>query len=400
MRFHASFLIFIVTAVVVSVGFAQQTPPATSPTATMAAGEPNLADAPSYPYDALITGDRVKIRSGPGTNFYHCGFLNKGDRVTVVARQFSWSRIVPPAGTFSWIAEQYVQKDPDNPGIGIVTGNSVRVYAGSDYERAMYSTTKQGLLDKGEKVKLLGEQADGYYKIAPPSFAYLWVSTQYTEPVPNLVQTPPSTPATAVEPVPQGPNDTNAVTVTAVTPEPKAEPTSFLARYRELEKKVKAERTKPLEEQDYTELKKELTEIVNDKESGRVARYAQYVLGQIEGYELALTVSKQLKLQSEQLQKTEAGIQKAREAKLAEVKNLGKYAIVGILQPYATFGPGNYRIVDSSGKMVCYALPSGAAEKMDLKKFIGKKVGLVGKIEPNMATKKALVRFTQIDVME
>ena len=249
----------------------------------------------------------------------------------------------------------------------------------------MYSTTKQGLLDKGEKVKLLGEQADGYYKIAPPSFAYLWVSTQYTEPVPKLAPTTPQAPATAVAPV---------------TPGDKAEPNSFLERYRALEKKVKAERAKPLEQQDYTELKKGLTEIAKDEKAGRVARYAEFVLGQIEGYELALTVSKQVQLQNEQLQKTEAGIEKAREARLAEVKNLGKYAVVGEFQPYASFGPGNYRIVDSSGKMICYALPSGAAAQMDLKGFIGKKVGLVGQIEPNLATKKALVRFTEIKVME
>ena len=230
MRFSTSFLIFIVPLVLVSIGFSQEGATAPSAPATTVPSEPNL-NTLSYPYDALITGDRVKIRSGPGTNFYHCGFLNKGDRVTVVSRQFSWSRIVPPAGTFSWISEQYVRIDPANPDTGIVTGNSVRVYAGSDYQKAMYSTTRQGMLDKDEKVKLLGEQADGYYKIAPPSFAYLWVSTQYTNPVPKLVKT--SLPPTTVEPLPQGPNDTNVVTSEVVTPAPTLEPAppSHLEKY-------------------------------------------------------------------------------------------------------------------------------------------------------------------------
>ena len=400
MRCSTSFLIFIVPIVLVSVGFAQEEASAPSASAATVPSQPTVADTPSYPYDALITGDRVKIRSGPGTNFYHCGFLNKGDRVTVVSRQFSWSRIVPPAGTFSWISEQYIKIDPANPDTGIVTGNSVRVYAGSDYQKAMYSTTRQGMLDKDEKVELLGEQADGYFKIAPPSFAYLWVSTQYTKPAPKLVKTSP--PPTTVEPLPQGPNDTNAVTAEAVTPTPKLEPAppSHLEKYRALQKQVEAERKKPMDQQDYTELKKALKEIANDKDAGRVVRYVEFVLQQIEGYELALAVSKQVELQNEQLQKTATGIEKAREARLAEVQNMGKYAVIGKLQPYATFGPGHYRIVNSSGKMVCYAMPSGAIAQMDLKKLIGKKVGLVGAIEPHLATKKALVRFTGIVVLE
>jgi hypothetical protein len=291
-----------------------------------------------------------------------------------------------------------VKIDPANPDMGIVTGNSVRVYAGSDYQKAMYSTTKQGLLDKDEKVKLLGEQADGYYKIAPPSFAYLWVSTQYTTPVPKLIQ--PSTPPATVEPMPQGPNDTNAVAVEAVSTALKPAPPSYLEKYRALQKQVKAERAKPLEQQDYTELKKALNEIVNDKEAGRVARYAEFVVEQIKGYELALAVSKQVQLQNEQLEKTETGIEKAREARLAQVQNLGKFAVIGTLQSYVTLGPGHYRIVDASGKMICYALPSGAIAQMNLEALIGKKVGLVGEIEPHPATKKALVRFTQIVVME
>jgi len=400
MRFSSIFLIIIATVLLVSAGFAQGAATSGTSPATIVPRDPNIANTPSYPYDALVTGDRVKIRSGPGTNFYHCGFLNRGDRVTVVSRQFSWSRIVPPAGTFSWISEQYVKIDPANPGIGIVTGNSVRVYAGSDYQKAMYSTTKQGLLDKDEKVKLLGEQSDGYFKIAPPSFAYLWVSTQYTKIAPKLVETPNI--PTTVEPLPQGPNDTNAVAVEAVTPAPTVEPApkSYLEKYRELQKRVEAERKKVLNEQDYTELKKGLTEIAKDKESGRVARYAEFVLGQIESYELVLAVSKQIKLQTEQLQKTATGIEKAREQRLAQVQDAGKYAVTGVFQTYATFGPGNYRIVDANGKMICYALPTGAIARMDLKSLIGKKVGLVGTIEPHLPTKKALVRFTQISLME
>jgi hypothetical protein len=378
-------LFIIISAVLVSLGFTQP---------SAAADSDQQVDTSSFPYTAEIIGDDVYVRSGPGTNFYHCGKLNKGEKVKVVDKQFSWSRIVPPAGSFSWISMDYVTISPGDPSVGTVTGDNVRVYAGSDFVKPLYSTTLQGKLSKGEKVKLLGEQMDRYYKIAPPPFAYLWVSTQFTKPLPKpVVVTPPAptTPETKIEP--NEPAEVNAPV--EIKQEPEA-PKTPLERYEQLKGQVDAERAKPMDQQNYTELKKELLEIANDKEAGNAARYAQFVVGQIEGYELALAVVKEVKLQNEQLEKINAKIEKAKETKLAEIENMGKFAVVGVFQTYLTYGPGNYRIVDTDGKMICYALPAGAAAQMDLSGFIGQKVGLIGTIEPHLPTKKALVRFTQI----
>ncbi len=353
---------------------------------------PEEIETPPFPYDAVITTDDVYIRSGPGTNFYHCGKFKKGDRVKVVARQFSWSRITPPAGSFSWISMQYVKIDAANPTVGTVTGDNVRVYAGSDFVKPLYSTTLQDKLSTGAKVKLLGEQLDDYYKIAPPPGAYLWVSTNFTKPAPPAaVPTPAAAPA-AVEPTraAKEPNETTALTPPTVTPE------SALEKYRALKKQAEAERAKPADQQDYSNLKKELTDIAKDESAGNAARYAQFVLQQIEGYELALVVGKEIRQQNDQLQKVKEGIQKARTTRLAEVQDLGRFAITGQLQPYATFGPGHYRIVDEAGKMICYALPDGAAAQRDLTGLVGRKVGLVGAIEAYKPTAGALVRFTDI----
>ena len=371
-------------ACLVSVGFAQQS------------GGSREVDTSSFPYTAEIIGNDVYVRSGPGTNFYHCDKLNAGDKVKVVDKQFSWSRIVPPAGSFSWISMDFVTITPGDQEVGTVTGDNVRVYAGSDYVKPLYSTTLQGKLSKGEKVKLLGEQMDGYYKIAAPPFAYLWVSTQFTKPVPEPVEPSPAppTPAPVVPKVePNEPGDTN--TTTAVAPAP-AVPKTPLEKYRDLKEQVKAENAKPVDQQDYTDLKKALLEIAEDEKAGNAARYAQFVVRQIEGYELALAVVKQVELQNKQLEKIKAKIDKAKATRMAEVETMGKFAIVGEFQTYVTYGPGNYRILDEAGKMVCYALPAGAASQKDLSGFVGQKVGLVGTIEPHLATKKALVRFTEI----
>ena len=385
MRSYINLFIFVVLAGSVSAGFAQEGAAGSRTTPTTDAG------VSSVPYLAEMTGNDIYIRSGPGTNFYHCGKLNKGDKVTVVGTQFSWSRIAPLAGTFSWISTQYVKIDPDNPAVGTVTGDSVRVYAGSDFVQARYSTKLQGKLNKDEKVKLLGEQMDDYYKIAPPAFAYLWVSTNFIKPVPSVAEVPP----TIKQPV--EPNDTTVGPVPIPT---KVTPESSLEKYHALQTQLKAERTKPIDQQDYTSMKKAMAGIAADKNAGKAARYAKFVLEQIEGYELALDAAKQVQLQNEQLQKIKAGIDKARTTRLAEVEDLGRFAVVGKLQSSSVYGsePGlkRYRIIGGSGKTICYALPSGRAAQMDLSKLIDQKVGLVGTIEPHPPTKKALVRFTEI----
>jgi len=391
MRSYINLFIFVILASLVSTGFAQQS--------GTASGGSQDVDTSSFPYTAEITGDDVLVRSGPGTNFYQCGKLNTGDKVKVVGKQFSWSRVLPPAGSFSWISMDFVTINPTDPKVGTVTGDNVRVYAGSDYVKPLYSTTLQGKLSKGEKVKLLGEQMDSYYKIASPPFAYLWVSTNFTKAVPEPVKAPPVAPSlpAVTTPSPVDPNELgDANATTAVVPEPAAPPKSPLERYRDLKEQVAAEHAKPADQQDYTDLKKALLEIANDTEAGNAARFSQFVVRQIEGYELALAVDKEVQLQNQQLEKVKAGISKARTTRLAEVETMGKFAVVGEFQTYQTYGPGHYRIVDEAGKMVCYALPASSASQMDVSGFVGRKVGLVGTIEAHLPTKKALVRFTAI----
>jgi len=392
MRSYIGLITVVILAISVSTGFAQD---------SAGASEGMTSETPSFPYLAEITGNDVYIRSGPGTNFYQCGKLNKGDRIKVLGRQFSWSRIVPPAGSFSWISMQYVRADMDDPSTGTVTGDNVRVYAGSDYVKPLYSTSLQGKLNKGDKVKLLGEQLDEYYKIAPPAFAHLWVTTNFTKPAPVPVAPVVVEPEpVAVVPSATEPEDTNDTSaVVAVTPE-EVEPSTPLQKYYALKKKLEIEREKPIEQQDYKELKQGFAEIADNKDGSKASRFAEYVVKQIDAIETALAVAKQVELQDKELEKINAGIEKAKVARLAEIEKLGKYAVIGQLQTYATFGPGNYRVVDESGKMLCFALPDSTASQMDLSRFVGKKVGLMGVIEAHKPTKQALVRFTEVVEVE
>jgi hypothetical protein len=382
MQSYIKLFAVVILICLVSVGFAQEA--ATTPSG------PDEADTPAFPYMAEITGDNLYVRSGPGTNFYDCSKLNKGDKVKVIGKQFSWGRIVPPAGSFSWISMQYVSIDTDNPTLGTVTGDRVRVYAGSDTQRPLYSTTLQGKLDKDDKVKLLGEQMDDYYKIAPPPFAYLWVSINFTKPIPSVEVVTPTVETPAV-----GPTVEPKETPEEAAPEP-APTLTMLEKYNSLREQVDVERAKPKNQQNYTSIKEALIKIAKNKTDDKTARYAEFVLKQIEGFELALVVNKAVQLQNEQLQKIKERINRARATRLAEFQDLGRFAAVGQLRTFTTYGPGHYRIINEAGKTVCYALPSDQVSKVKLGRLIGRKVGLVGTIEPHPQSAGALVRFTEI----
>lgn len=385
MRLHTNLFIFIILTGLASATFGQQA--ATS--SQMPDSEKKVSDVnvPAFPYHAEITGDNVYIRSGPGTNFYDCSKLNKGDKVKVVSTQFSWSRIVPPAGSFSWISMQHIRIDPEDPNIGVVTGDNVRVYAGSNTLKPLYSTKLQGKLNKGDKVNLLGEQMDDYYKIAPPPFAYLWVSTNFTKPLAPIGKVPPTVKPTADL------NDT-AVGPRQMTKE--VSPETMLEEYHALRKQIQAERIKPIDQQNYANIKKALSQIAENDQAGKAARFAEFALQQVEDFELVLAVNKQVQLQDEQLQKIMERIDKACATRIAQVEDLGKFAVIGKLQPFTTYGPGHYRIVDETNTTLCYAFPTGQAVEMDLSNLIDRKVGLMGTIEPHMQTTGALVRFTKI----
>ena len=250
-----------------------------------------------------------------------------------------------------------------------------------------------------------GEEKDDYYKIAPPNGAYLWVSSRYVDPLGQVGQVPMTTPTAAVDIVSDSDSaaDANEVTQTepaAVVPTSMSSESDSLKKYYELEKKVKAEQTKPVDTQDYAQFKKPFTEIVNAKNAGKAARYAKFSLQQIKRYELALTAKTQILAHDAELAEAMAKIEEDKQAKLAQVQDLGVFTVIGKLETSKIFGPEKERqrfvVLDKAGKIQCYAIPSGKAKEMDLTNFVGTRVGLIGTAMANPETAGALVRFYEI----
>ena len=79
-----------------------------------------------------VTGQDVYIRSDHTVNAYPCAKISAPDTVDIIGQDGDWLQILPPPGlVFSVISKDYVDLPPGER-IGTVTGDVVRVYAGSD----------------------------------------------------------------------------------------------------------------------------------------------------------------------------------------------------------------------------------------------------------------------------
>ena len=59
-----------------------------------------------------ITGDRVRVHSGPGLVFTTYAYVNTDDRVTVLNEvRNGWQKIEPPKGATAWVSSRYVDAE-------------------------------------------------------------------------------------------------------------------------------------------------------------------------------------------------------------------------------------------------------------------------------------------------
>ncbi len=139
---------------------------------------PDVANA-KFKFAGVVNSNSVYVRSGPGENYYPTLKLDKGAAVTVVGIKFDWLKILPPEGSFSYVAKVHVERRGDGS-VGRVSRPDLLVKAGSTLNTLKYAV--QAKLNEGDDVHILGEQ-DEYFKITPPKDAYLYVNKQFVDPV-------------------------------------------------------------------------------------------------------------------------------------------------------------------------------------------------------------------------
>jgi len=151
-----------------------------SPWSTAAA-----AASPQFPYKARVTAEDVYVRSGPGQNYYPTDKLAEGDTVEVYRHDpGGWYAVRPPDGSFAWVSARYLS--PGEANLAVVNAENVAARLGSRFSDIR--DVIQVRLKKGEVVEVLGAETDRegikrWYKIAPPSGEFRWISGRYLEPV-------------------------------------------------------------------------------------------------------------------------------------------------------------------------------------------------------------------------
>src|SRR3954470_1384414 len=169
-----------------------------TPAAQADSSQPEVGNS-KYQFAGVINSSAVFIRSGPSDNDYATLKLDKGAEVTVVGIRFEWLKIVPPEGSFCYVAKAYVNR-AGNGTIGQVS-STLNVRVGSSLNPL--KTKVAAKLEPGERVEITGEQ-DEYFKIKTPQNVYIYINKQFVDPVrPLKADKPESIVGT------QTPTDTN-----------------------------------------------------------------------------------------------------------------------------------------------------------------------------------------------
>jgi uncharacterized protein YgiM (DUF1202 family) len=375
--------------------------------------------APQFPYIAEVIGTEVYVRSGAGTAYYHCGKLNAPQRVTVVASEANnWFKILPPPGSFSWISKNYVKVDAAQPTKGTVTGDAVRVWAGSDFVEPMRSSSMQTKLNQGAVLDILGNPAGegDYYKIAPPAGAFLYVSGESLKPIlPEVKNLGPAKDVAKVE----SPKTLAEVTVDVNSPaQPPMDPDKpivaprpameqvWLKECYAISAKLDEEVKKPAPEQKYDDYKKTLEPILADPNSAGIAiKYAEYLAGRIKRYETAIVTGDQLRQQEEKMADVRKQIDEARKAQLEKIaKQYEQYVMTGILKPSYVYSGSvtqkRYLLTNEQGRVIAYVVLGDATAEAAVENLFNKKVGLIGRVINSPKELITLVSASKIEELK
>ena len=409
------------------------------------------------PYIGRITGDSVNVRSGPAEVYYDVTKINKGHLVVVREEKQGWCKIDPTPGCFSYIAVEFVKlieadlsepsaetdaQDADEPAVendasttaddepagedptaapaessqadasaetddaagspeqtasplaenglrwGTVVGDNVRVRAGSIKVPPQYASEVQTKLSSPAKVHIIGRRGD-FYKIATPPGSYFWVAGDFVE------RLGPVTPDALTELKEQ------VLTAAALTDVPKNLSEQRL-EYQKLTAAVKAERAKPLEQQNFEPLRKRLDSLLGQTESVSLKASVDTLQRHLERCEVALAIWQQSRKEDRQLTATLSEIDQQMELLMAvkppAPNNVKDIVVKGTLAESAVFTAPNknrrFLVLDDSERIIYYALAE--KEGLDLAGYLGKNVSMVGQVQYDSFGKVRLLHVHEV----
>jgi hypothetical protein len=165
--------------------------------------------------------------------------------------------------------------------------------------------------------------------------------------------------------------------------------------------RIREELAKPIEVQDHSQYMEALKAILENPKAGKAQRYAKFQIDRINGFELAKEAGEDILKQSADLKKLRDEIRRKRAERIAGIPDPGRHIVKGKLKASVLFtgksGQQRYKVLNEAGKIVCYAIPAPQAATINLEKYLGKSVGLKGKMVSDLTNPVGLVRFTAIE---
>jgi len=90
-----------------------------------------MVDNSKVSFEGVVNSNAVYVRSGPAENYYATNQIDKDAKGYGLGLKFDWLKVVPPDGSFSYVAKAYVEKARDGTVVA-VTKPDLNVRAGSD----------------------------------------------------------------------------------------------------------------------------------------------------------------------------------------------------------------------------------------------------------------------------
>lgn len=346
--------------------------------APAAHGEPN------FPYKATITTDDVNLRSGPGQNYYATDTLRRGQEVEVYRHDpGGWCAIRPIAGSFTWVSGRFLKPTRDR--LGVVTEENVSARVGSRLSDVR--DVVQVRLRKGEVVEILESPRDGggsgWYKIAPPSGEFRWVSNRYLDaeyPRDGLRRRGGERP----EPPHGSPEIADDSLLERSARPRRLTAEEFQSELQRIELELSVMVIDKPETWSFDALQERVNVLLDESQTAVERGRARQLAGKIARFddirqrqESVLAMRDRIDRDSRVMARLRPHDEPAGGSRLARFEGDGRYDGVGELQEVVSPKPGapRYALVDERGDVRCYVTP---APGVNLRSYLGRDVGVVG----------------------
>lgn len=349
-------------------------------------------------YTAQVTGESVRLRSGPSLAHPPVHVLAKGEALTVVAEQDGWAVVRLPAAAPCWLSADFVKA---NENTYVVTADKVNLRVTPDTKYfSVGQVDKDVVLTAvlGEDGKPLAE--NGFVRVVPPATALGAVSLEFIERAKVEPKAAPNADGQVAKPEEPKP----LVKKEQVKREPTAKELEDERKtFAELEKLLSDELKKPAADISLSYIRKmfeQFVELALDKE---VAAKSQAYIEKIDATEKLIAAEK-ARLEKEaaeraaEIERIKKEAEKIGQQPKEEPKGPVEYIAIGTVGSHGKTAktPASHRLFDENGKALVDLRWDGG----DLSKLMGSRVGIVGEVKEYKGWANKVIVIKRVDVLE